>query len=100
MPTNMKKVIRKFKSGELLEKHVVATWKFGNYLSIRFETQGNQEKPVPKWPVAGPSGYRLLANNLATKVMGTISAFAFRHKETKKNLCRSGRLQDLPDTDF
>ena len=33
-------------------------------------------------------------------VLGTISAFAFRHRETKKNLCRGGRLQDLPDTDF
>ena len=32
--------------------------------------------------------------------LGTISAFAYRHKETKKNLCRSGRSQDLPDTDF
>jgi len=27
-------------------------------------------------------------------------AFAFRHKETKKNLCRGGRSQDLPNTDF
>ena len=33
-------------------------------------------------------------------VLGTISAFAFRHRETKKNLCRGGRSQDLPDTDF
>ena len=31
---------------------------------------------------------------------GTISAFACRHRETKKNLCRGGRSQDLPDTDF
>ena len=31
---------------------------------------------------------------------GTISAFACRHTETKKNLCRGGRSQDLPDTDF
>ena len=29
-----------------------------------------------------------------------ISAFAYRHKETKKNLCRDGRSQDLPSTDF
>jgi len=34
MYTNMKKVTR-FKSGGLLEKHVVATWKLGNHLSIR-----------------------------------------------------------------
>jgi hypothetical protein len=33
-------------------------------------------------------------------VFGTISAFAFRHRETKKNLCRGGWSQDLPDTDF
>ena len=32
--------------------------------------------------------------------LGTISAFACRHRETKKNLCRGGRSQDLPDTDF
>ena len=37
MYTNMerkKKVIRKFKSGGLHERHVVATWKLGNHLSI------------------------------------------------------------------
>ena len=33
-------------------------------------------------------------------VLGTISAFAVRHREIKKNLCRGGRSQDLPDTDF
>jgi len=33
-------------------------------------------------------------------VLGTISAFAFRHSETKKNLCRGGRSQDLLDTNF
>ena len=33
-------------------------------------------------------------------ILGTISAFAFRHRETKKNLCRGERSQDLPDTDF
>ena len=33
-------------------------------------------------------------------IFGTISAFAFRHRETKKNLCRGGRSQDLPKTDF
>ena len=30
-----KKVTREFKSGGLHEKHVVATWKLGNHLSIR-----------------------------------------------------------------
>ena len=33
-------------------------------------------------------------------ILGTISEFAFRHRETKKNLCRDGRSQDLPNTDF
>ena len=32
--------------------------------------------------------------------LGTISVFAFRHWENKKNLCRVGPSQDLPDTDF
>jgi len=31
---NMKSVTNKFKSGGLHEKHVVATWNLGNYLSI------------------------------------------------------------------
>jgi len=33
-------------------------------------------------------------------VLGTISAFAYRHRETKENLCRGGRSQDHPNTDF
>ena len=33
-------------------------------------------------------------------MLGTISAFAYRYRETKKNLCRGGRSQDLPHTDF
>jgi len=33
-------------------------------------------------------------------ILGTISAFAYRHRETKKNLCRGGQLQDLLNTDF
>jgi len=43
---NMKLVTKKFKSGGLHEKHVVATWNFRNHLSICFQAQGNQEKPV------------------------------------------------------
>ena len=54
---NMKLVTNKFKSGGLREKHAVATWNFGNHLGICFQTQGNQEKPVSRWPVAGPSEY-------------------------------------------
>ena len=34
------------------------------------------------------------------EVSGTIPAFAAVHRETEKNLCRDGRSQDLPDTDF
>ena len=34
------------------------------------------------------------------EVSGTIPAFALVHGETKKNLCRDGWSQDLPDTDF
>jgi hypothetical protein len=45
------------KSLGLPEKHAVATGRLGNHLRIRFWTEGNQEKPVPRWPVAGPSGY-------------------------------------------
>jgi len=32
-------------------------------------------------------------------MLGTVWAFAYRHRETKKNLCRGGRSQDLPNTD-
>jgi hypothetical protein len=54
---NMKLVTTKFKSGGLREKRVVATWKVGNHVNICFQTQGNQEKPVSRRPVVGPSGY-------------------------------------------
>ena len=33
-------------------------------------------------------------------ILGTVSAFAYRHRETKINLCRGGRSQDLLNTDF
>ena len=33
-------------------------------------------------------------------MLGTVSAFAYRHRETKKNLCRGGRSQELPSTDI
>ena len=54
---NMKLFTTRFKSGGLHEKHVVATWNVGNRLSICLQTQGNREKPVSRWPVAGPSEY-------------------------------------------
>ena len=34
----------------------------GNHPTICPRTQGNQEKPETRWPVTGPSGYRLLAS--------------------------------------
>ena len=52
--------------------YVVATWNLGNHLSICLQTQGNQEKPVSRWPVAGPSGYRILASSPASKVKTAI----------------------------
>jgi len=54
---SMKLVTTKFKSGGLHEKHVVAIWNLGNHLSICFSAQRNQEKPVSRWSVAGPSDY-------------------------------------------
>ena len=54
---NMKLFNNKFKSGGLREKHVVATWNVGNHLSICLLAKGNQENPVSRWPVAGPSEY-------------------------------------------
>ena len=32
-------------------------------------------------------------------ILGTISAFAYRHRETKKNLCRGDRSQEVTVTD-
>ena len=37
---------------------------------------------------------------VATRKLGNHLAFACRHRESKKNLYRGGRSQDLPDTDF
>ena len=34
------------------------------------------------------------------EVSGTIPAFPLVHREIKKNLCRDGRSQDLPDADL
>ena len=78
-----KKVTRKFKSGGLHERHVVTTWRLGNHLKIRLWTQGNQEKPVSRWPVAGPSGYWLLASSPASKVKQQYThSITYTHKMT------------------
>ena len=37
-------------------------------VTTEFKTQGNLEKPVSRWPVAGPSEYWLLASSPASKV--------------------------------
>ena len=37
---------------------------------------------------------------VALGILGTISEFAFRHRQTKKNLCRGGWSQDRPNTYF
>ena len=37
---------------------------------------------------------------VATWKLGNLSAFAYRHRETKKNLYRGVRSQDLTDTDY
>ena len=60
----MKLVTTEFKLGGLHEKHVVATWNLGNHLSICFLAQGNKEKPVSRWLVAGLSEYWLPAINI------------------------------------
>jgi len=65
---NMKLITTKFKSGGLHEKHIVATRNLGNHLSSCFSAQGNQEKPVSRSPVAGPSEYWLLASSPASTV--------------------------------
>jgi hypothetical protein len=44
----------------------------GTISAFAFRHRENQEKkPVPRWPVAGPSGYWLLASKLATKLCKT-----------------------------
>jgi len=50
----MKLVTNKFKSGGLHEKQVVATWNLGTISAFAFRHRENQEKPVSRWPVAGP----------------------------------------------
>ena len=78
----MKLVTTKFKLGGLHEKHVVATWNVGNHFSICFYAQGNQEKPVSRWPVAGPSQYWLLASSPARTVRTAI----LQHKVRRVSL--------------
>jgi len=67
----MKLITTRFKLGGLHEKHVVATWNLGKHLSICLYTQGNQEKPVSRWSVAGPSEYLLLASSPTSNIKKT-----------------------------
>ena len=78
----MKLVTNKFKSGGPREKHVVATWNIGNRLSVCLQAQGNQENPVSKWPVAGPSEYWLLPSSQPVKKQCTHSTTNI-HRITK-----------------
>ena len=48
--------------------------------SLIDKTQRNQAKPVPRWPVAGPSGYWPVASSLALKWMGHQNKFEFYGK--------------------
>jgi len=54
----MKLVTNKFKSAGLHEKHVVATWNFGNHLNICLQTQGKPRKTYVE--VAGRRTFRIL----------------------------------------
>ena len=62
MCTNMKLVTNKFKSGELHQKHVVATWNLGNHLSICLQIQRNNRKK-PCVEVAGRRTFRILTSS-------------------------------------
>ena len=54
------------------EKHEKQLAVLGTISAFAYrETQGNQEQPVPRWPVAGPTGYWRLASSSARKVNGT-----------------------------
>ena len=81
----MKSVTNKFKSGGLHEKHVVATWNLGNHLIICLQTQGNQEKPVSRWPVAGPNSRILKKKVLDEKFHGRRLVGRPRHKREENN---------------
>ena len=56
-----KNLTRKFKSGGLHERHVVATWKLGNHLSIRLVDTGKPRKTCVE--VAGRRTFRILTSS-------------------------------------
>jgi len=66
--------------------------------AIRTQTPGNYPKRKDLRDLSREGYMRSMQWQFG--VLGTISAFAFWHRETKKKLCRGGRSQDLPDTDF
>jgi hypothetical protein len=49
---------------------------------------------------SGRATWEACSGNLEKKITGTIPAFALGPRKTKKNLCRHGRSQDLPVTNF
>jgi len=67
----MKLVTKKFKSGGLRERHVVATWNLGNHLSFWLYT-GKPRKTCVE--VAGRRTFRILtsSHSPASKVKTTI----------------------------
>ena len=81
----MKLVTTKFKSGGLHEKHVVATWNVGNHLSICFWAQGNQEKPVSRWP---KTCVEMAISG--THVENTLS-LTYRHKKKSRKVISGDR---------
>ena len=79
-------VLLKFTSGGLNEKHVVASWKVGNRLSVCFQDTGKpRKKPVSRWSVAGPSGHWHLASGPASKVNTAVCTFQ-QHKVNNTQL--------------
>jgi len=48
---------KKSKSGGLHEKHAVATWESKEPSQHSLMDTRKPRKPVPRWEVAGPSGY-------------------------------------------
>ena len=62
---------------------ILHAYKIGNWLLLNLSQEGCMRSM--QWQLG---------------ILGTISAFAYRHRETEKTLCRGGRSQDLPSTDF
>ena len=51
----------------------------------------NMKLVTTKFKSGGGGGGYMRSMQWQLGILGTISAFAFRHRETKKNLCRDGQ---------